>query len=40
MDASDMSWIEPSSEAPGDFGVSMELFASLAKIIIIPYVLI
>jgi hypothetical protein len=40
MDASNMSWMKPSSKAPGDFGVSLELFPSLAEIIISPYVLV
>jgi hypothetical protein len=40
MDAVDMSWMEPSFEAPGDFGVSVELFPYLAEIIISPYVFI
>jgi hypothetical protein len=40
MDDSDMSWMESSSEAPGEFGVYVELFPSLTEIIISPYVLV
>jgi hypothetical protein len=40
MDTSDMSRMKPSFEAPGDFGVSMELLPSLAEVIVNPYVLI
>jgi hypothetical protein len=35
-----MPWMESSSEAPGDFGVPMELFPPLTKIIISTYVLV
>jgi hypothetical protein len=40
MDILDMYWMKPSSEDPGDFGVSMELLPFLAEIIVNPYVVI
>jgi hypothetical protein len=39
MDTSDMPWMKPFSEAPGDFSVSMEFLPFLANIIVSPYVL-
>jgi hypothetical protein len=40
VDPLDMPWMKPSSEAPGDFGVSVKFLSSMAKIIVSPYVLV
>jgi hypothetical protein len=40
MHTSGMSQMKHSSEAPGDYGVSVELLLSLAEIIVSPYVFI
>jgi hypothetical protein len=40
MDTSNMSWVEPSSEAPGGFDLSVDLLLSLAEIIVSSYIFI
>jgi hypothetical protein len=40
VDASNMPWMKPSSEARGDFGVSMKFLSSLVKIVVSPYILV
>jgi hypothetical protein len=40
VDASDVSWVKPSSEAPGSIYIYLYFVSPLAKIIIHPNILI